>query len=381
MVAPPLARADCEIDQDRASSAGRRKRASRQSRSSSTTGRRRTAGRSRSCWRSAGCRTRDPGEHRARRAVQAGVPENLAEQPHAGDRRSGRAGRAADLGLRVRRDPAISRPQDREILSARRARARRGRRVAVLADGRARAEGRAGATTSAAMRREKLPYAIDRYGNEVNRLYGVMNTRLADREFLAGDYSIADMACVGWANGWQRQGQDIEQFPQSQALARRGARAAGGQARHGARRRAAPGHRHDGSQGAGGAVRAKGAVAFLLLPLPLAGEGWGEGGGLLNRRQYAVSVLQDMVVPEAQDAPTTRRQESATLRVSRIFKMLAAINFYDEPLRNRREVGDERADWHLAAEFDCAQATIARRHMMRSTSVALRRRLRAALRF
>jgi GST-like protein len=60
---------------------------------------------------------------------------------------------------------------------------------------------------------EKVPYAVDRYTNEVNRLYGVMNKRLADREFLAGDYSIADMASIGWARGWERQGQDIEEFP------------------------------------------------------------------------------------------------------------------------------------------------------------------------
>lgn len=60
---------------------------------------------------------------------------------------------------------------------------------------------------------ENIPYAIARYGDEVNRLYGVMNTRLKDREFLAGRYSIADMACVGWANGHERQGQDIDQFP------------------------------------------------------------------------------------------------------------------------------------------------------------------------
>ena len=44
---------------------------------------------------------------------------------------------------------------------------------------------------------EQVPYAIERYTNEVNRLYGVMNRRLADRDFLAGDYSIADMACIG----------------------------------------------------------------------------------------------------------------------------------------------------------------------------------------
>jgi GSH-dependent disulfide-bond oxidoreductase len=60
---------------------------------------------------------------------------------------------------------------------------------------------------------EKLPYAIERYTDECNRLYGVMNKRLADREFLAGKYSIADIACVGWASRWQRQGQEIEQFP------------------------------------------------------------------------------------------------------------------------------------------------------------------------
>ncbi len=61
--------------------------------------------------------------------------------------------------------------------------------------------------------RETLPYAIKRYEDEVNRLYGVMNTRLKDREFLAGRYSIADMACVGWVNLWKRQDQNIDDFP------------------------------------------------------------------------------------------------------------------------------------------------------------------------
>lgn len=60
---------------------------------------------------------------------------------------------------------------------------------------------------------EKIPYAIERYINETHRLYGVMNTRLADREFLAGDYSIADIACVGWIKLWEGQGQDITEFP------------------------------------------------------------------------------------------------------------------------------------------------------------------------
>ena len=64
---------------------------------------------------------------------------------------------------------------------------------------------------------ETIPYAIDRYVNEVNRLYGVLNKRLADREFVAGAYSIADMAIFPWARGWERQGQDIEEFPNLKA--------------------------------------------------------------------------------------------------------------------------------------------------------------------
>ncbi len=60
---------------------------------------------------------------------------------------------------------------------------------------------------------EKIPYAIDRYVKEVNRLYGVMNKRLADRQYLAGEYSIADMACYPWVVSWKRQGQNIEDFP------------------------------------------------------------------------------------------------------------------------------------------------------------------------
>jgi len=60
---------------------------------------------------------------------------------------------------------------------------------------------------------EPIPYAIERYTNESNRLYGVLNKRLAGRDYICGEYSIADMACIGWARGWERQGQDIKQFP------------------------------------------------------------------------------------------------------------------------------------------------------------------------
>jgi len=59
---------------------------------------------------------------------------------------------------------------------------------------------------------EKLPYAIERYVKETNRLYGVMNKRLADRPFLAGDYSIADMACYPWVVPYERQGQRLDDF-------------------------------------------------------------------------------------------------------------------------------------------------------------------------
>ena len=61
---------------------------------------------------------------------------------------------------------------------------------------------------------EKIPYAITRYVNETNRLYGVMERRLAQVPFLGGaDYSIADMASYPWVVSWQRQQQDLEDFP------------------------------------------------------------------------------------------------------------------------------------------------------------------------
>jgi len=63
---------------------------------------------------------------------------------------------------------------------------------------------------------EKIEYAVHRYTNEVRRLYGVMNKQLATRDYLAGAYSIADMASVGWVRGWERQGQDMSEFPHLQ---------------------------------------------------------------------------------------------------------------------------------------------------------------------
>ena len=65
--------------------------------------------------------------------------------------------------------------------------------------------------------RETLPYAIKRYEDEVNRLYGVMNLRLRNREFLAGKYSIADMAIFPWLRSWQNQGIDWADYPHLKA--------------------------------------------------------------------------------------------------------------------------------------------------------------------
>ncbi len=60
---------------------------------------------------------------------------------------------------------------------------------------------------------EKIPYAINRYVKETERLYGVLDTQLNDREFIAGDYSIADMACYPWIVPYEAQQQNIDDFP------------------------------------------------------------------------------------------------------------------------------------------------------------------------
>ncbi len=60
---------------------------------------------------------------------------------------------------------------------------------------------------------EKIPYAMERYVKETGRLYGVLNKRLADREFVAGAYSIADMASYPWIVPYERQQQNLADFP------------------------------------------------------------------------------------------------------------------------------------------------------------------------
>ncbi|NEQ31433.1 MAG: glutathione S-transferase family protein [Leptolyngbya sp. SIO4C5] len=61
---------------------------------------------------------------------------------------------------------------------------------------------------------EKIPYAIDRYTNEAARLYGVLDKRLEEVEYVAGDYSIADMAIFPWLISYENQGQNLADYPQ-----------------------------------------------------------------------------------------------------------------------------------------------------------------------
>jgi GST-like protein len=61
--------------------------------------------------------------------------------------------------------------------------------------------------------RETVPYGVRRYTDEVNRLYGVLDRRLAEREYVAGEYSIADVACFPWIVHHEWQGQSLDDFP------------------------------------------------------------------------------------------------------------------------------------------------------------------------
>ncbi len=60
---------------------------------------------------------------------------------------------------------------------------------------------------------EKVQYGIDRYTNEVNRLYGVLNRQLEGKDYIAGEYSIADMASIGWVNAFKNYEQNLDEFP------------------------------------------------------------------------------------------------------------------------------------------------------------------------
>ncbi|NMF60645.1 glutathione binding-like protein [Pseudanabaena yagii] len=68
---------------------------------------------------------------------------------------------------------------------------------------------------------EKIPYAIDRYVKETNRLYGVLNHQLEGKDYITGEYSIADMASYPWVLLHKHQQQNIEDFPNLQAWLQR----------------------------------------------------------------------------------------------------------------------------------------------------------------
>lgn len=60
--------------------------------------------------------------------------------------------------------------------------------------------------------KEQIPYAIKRYRDETHRLYTVLDRQLAQSDYIAGDYSVADIACLPWARAWERQGIDLDEF-------------------------------------------------------------------------------------------------------------------------------------------------------------------------
>ena len=62
---------------------------------------------------------------------------------------------------------------------------------------------------------EQIPYAVKRYTDEARRLYNVLNKRLRGRDFICGEYTIADMACYPWIVPHERQGMDLADFPEA----------------------------------------------------------------------------------------------------------------------------------------------------------------------
>lgn len=69
--------------------------------------------------------------------------------------------------------------------------------------------------------KEKVPAAIERYSEETLRLYGVLDRQLEGKDYIVGDVSVVDFACIGWANTHERQGVDFDAFPNVQAWSER----------------------------------------------------------------------------------------------------------------------------------------------------------------
>src|ERR1700730_10895617 len=183
------------------------------SRSCSTIGLLRTAGRSRSCWRSAACRTlctrsilgratsSSPSFWRSRRTIAC---RRLLIRKVPAESRFRCSSRARSCNTSAAR-PANSIPPR----NAPGERARRGWSWQVGNLGPMAGQAHHFRTYAP----EQIPYAVNRYTNECNRLYGVMNNRLAKHPYLAGkEYTIADMAAVGGAKLWEGPGPDPAQF-------------------------------------------------------------------------------------------------------------------------------------------------------------------------
>src|SRR5690242_1503621 len=93
-----------------------------------------------------------------------------------------------------------------------------------------------------------------------------------------------------------------------------------------------------------------------LHPLPLAGQGWGEGQQ--NRFKHAIAIDQRVVVPEPKHAPAFTGKKRISSGVARTVGMLSTIQFDDKPVLDRGKVRDVRSDWHLPTKFDAAKPAI-----------------------
>ena len=159
------------------------------------------------------CPSHHPGKPRQGRSVQPGLPRDRSEQPHACHRRSRAAtGRASPFALRVRRDPALSRREDRRLLPTDlRGRAEVLQWLFWQVAGLGPMAGQIGHFNVYAP--EKVPYAIERYTRETRPPVRRARSASRDRAFVAGEYSIADIACYPWIVPHTAHGQSLDAFP------------------------------------------------------------------------------------------------------------------------------------------------------------------------
>ena len=148
------------------------------------------------------------------RAIRAGLPRHQPQQPHSRHRRPGRPGRPADQRVRVRRDPAVSRPEDRKVLARRRARAGAGVGMADVADGRFRPDARPGASLPSASRSPRI--SATGWSATPRRRGGCTGLRIAAwRPWSSSParFSVADFAILGWAWRHERHQISLDDFP------------------------------------------------------------------------------------------------------------------------------------------------------------------------